>query len=147
MYFIALLFHVLAATVWTGGHIVLAVTILPRALRTKDIEYLRTFEQGYEKVGIPALIVQVSTGVYLAYSLLPNPSEWLDWGNPIAKLISLKLLLLTITALLAVDARLRIIPILSADNIKALAWHVIPVTIISVLFVVTGISLKAGWLV
>ncbi|MGB1297879.1 MAG: copper resistance protein CopD, partial [Psychrobium sp.] len=64
MYSIALLLHVLAATVWTGGHIVLATTILPRALKTKDVEFLRTFERGYEKVGIPALIIQVTTGFY-----------------------------------------------------------------------------------
>ncbi|MGB0833833.1 MAG: CopD family protein [Psychrobium sp.] len=146
MYSIALLLHVLAATVWTGGHIVLATTILPRALKTKDVEFLRTFERGYEKVGIPALIIQVTTGFYMANSLLADHSLWLDWSHPVGKIISLKLGLLLLTALLAVDARLRIIPKLSQDNIKALAWHIIPVTVVSILFVFVGVSLKTGWL-
>ena len=146
MYSLALLLHILAATVWTGGHLVLATTILPRALKTKDVEYLRTFEQGYEKIGIPALVIQVTTGFYMAFSLLPNHSQWLDWSNPVARIISLKLGLLILTAMLAVDARLRIIPKLSADNINALAWHIIPVTITSVLFVFVGVSMKTGWL-
>lgn len=146
MYSIALLLHILAATVWTGGHIVLATTILPRALKNKDVESLRNFEQGYEKIGIPALIIQVSTGLYMAFTLVPQIDMWFDWSNPIAKIISLKLGLLLITAILAVDARLRIIPKLSPKNINALAWHIIPVTFVSILFVIVGVSMKTGWL-
>ena len=146
MYSIALLLHILAATVWTGGHIVLATTILPRALKTKDVESLRSFEQGYEKVGIPALIIQVTTGLYMAFTLVPQVVMWFDWSDPIAKIISIKLGLLALTALLAIDARLRIIPTLSPHNISALAWHIIPVTIVSILFVIVGVSMKTGWL-
>ena len=146
MYSIALLLHILAATVWTGGHIVLATTILPRALKTKDVESLRSFEQGYEKVGIPALIIQVTTGLYMAFTLVPQVAMWFDWSDPIAKIISIKLGLLALTALLAIDARLRIIPTLSPHNISALAWHIIPVTIVSILFVIVGVSMTTGWL-
>ncbi len=32
---IVLTFHVLAATIWTGGHIVLATVVLPRVLRQR----------------------------------------------------------------------------------------------------------------
>lgn len=141
-----LLLHILAATIWTGGHLVLATTILPKALKTKDVAYLKTFEQGYEKIGIPALIIQISTGLYLAYHHLPEVTQWFNWSNPVAKIISFKLILLGITFLLAVDARLRIIPNLNAGNINALAYHIIPVTIVSVLFVFVGVSFKTGWL-
>jgi len=146
MYGILLLLHILAATVWTGGHLILATTILPQALKTKNIEYLKNFEHGYEKIGIPALIIQITTGFYLAYSHLPDVSQWGDWSNPIAKIISFKLILLGFTFLLAVDARLRIIPKLNAGNLNALAFHIIPVTIIAVLFVIVGVSTKTGWL-
>mgnify|MGYP000660057215 FL=1 len=146
MYSIALLLHILAATVWTGGHIVLAATILPRALKNKDVESLRNYEQGYEKVGIPALIIQVTTGLYMAFTLVPQVGMWFDWSHPVAKIISLKLGLLALTAMLAIDARLRIIPKLSPQNINALAWHIIPVTIVSILFVFVGVSMKTGWL-
>ncbi|TDO16827.1 MULTISPECIES: hypothetical protein [Halomonas] len=32
-----LLLHLLGATVWTGGHLVLAATILPRVLKGRDV--------------------------------------------------------------------------------------------------------------
>lgn len=146
MYNIVLMLHLLSATVWTGGHLVLATTILPQALKTKDISGLMQFEQNFEKVGIPALIIQVSSGVYLAHSKIPEFSQWFDWANPVAALVSLKLALLGITFALAVDARLRVIPNLSVSNLNSLALHIIPVTIVSVLFVFVGLSFRTGWM-
>jgi putative copper export protein len=58
MYGLLLFLHILAATIWTGGHIVLATVVLPRALRERSPESLLQFERGYEKIGIPALLVQ-----------------------------------------------------------------------------------------
>lgn len=72
MYEIALLLHILAATIWTGGHIVLFA--------------------------------------------------------------------------FAIDARLRVLPHLSADWLTAMAWHIVPVTILSILLVVAGVSFRTGWL-
>jgi hypothetical protein len=46
----------------------------------------------------------------------------------------------------AIDARLRVIPVLSEKNLSVMAWHIIPVTIFSVLFVVAGVSFRTGWL-
>ncbi|WP_353570177.1 copper resistance protein CopD [Candidatus Albibeggiatoa sp. nov. BB20] len=146
MYGTMLFLHILGATIWTGGHIVLAVAILPQVLKNKDVEFLSRFENGYEKVGIPALLIQVITGLYLSFHLLPDFSQWFDFAQPISRIISIKLILLFLTFALAIDARLRIIPNLSQDNLKALAFHIIPVTIISVLFVFVGVSFRTGWL-
>ena len=43
MYGWALLLHVLGATIWTGGHLILALTILPRVLREQDVAGLLKF--------------------------------------------------------------------------------------------------------
>ncbi len=144
MYKYILLLHILAATVWVGGHLVLAITILPRVLREKSTAELLRFEAGYERIGIPSLIIQVITGLWLAYYLMPDMSLWFDLSNPISRLIMAKLGLLLLTALFAVDARLRIIPNLTEDQLKPLAYHIIPVTIIAVLFVVVGVSFRTG---
>lgn len=144
MYTTALLLHVLAATIWTGGHIVLSTVVLPKALQEKSLDRIRNFENGYEKIGVPALIIQVITGVILANNLIGN-GTWFDFSNPIARLVSFKLLLLALTIALAADARLRIIPKLSENNLNALAWHIIPVTVVSVLFVIVGVSFRTGW--
>ncbi len=36
--------HALAATVWTGGHLVLDLGVLPRALRERSAAQIRAFE-------------------------------------------------------------------------------------------------------
>jgi uncharacterized membrane protein len=60
--------HVLGVCVWAGGHLVLATTVLPRALARRDARILRAFEEPFERIGIPALIIQVATGIWLAGS-------------------------------------------------------------------------------
>ncbi|EIC31272.1 MULTISPECIES: CopD family protein [Methylomicrobium] len=141
-----LLLHLLAATIWTGGHLVLAITILPRALKEKSPTDLLRFEAGYEKVGVPALAIQVVTGLLLAHNIMPDIAMWFSFDNPLSRLILLKLGLLLATLLFAIDARLRIIPNLTEENLMPLAYHIIPVTVISVLFVIVGVSFRTSGL-
>ncbi len=143
MYKYALLLHLICATIWTGGHLVLATTVLPRALRARNPRILQDFEQGFERIGMPALLLQILTGLYMAHALLP-PSQWLD-SHLVARLIQIKLGLLLLTLLTALDARFRIIPHLSAATLPAMGRRIVFVTTLSVLFVVTGLSFR-GWL-
>jgi putative copper export protein len=145
MYGVLLVLHVLAATVWTGGHLVLALTVLPRVLREKSVAELERFESGFERIGIPALIIQVVTGLMLAHQMMPDVTQWFAFRTPVSHLICTKIGLLVVTVALAADARLRIIPNLTVDRLGSLAWHIIAVTVVSVLFVVVGVSLRAGW--
>ncbi len=146
MYGLLLLLHILAATIWTGGHIVLSVVVLPKVLREGSPEALLSFESVYEKIGMPALIVQVVTGLMLAYRMVPDISQWFDMSNPISHAILAKLTLLALTFGFAIDARFRVIPTLSASTLKVMAWHIVPVTLFSILFVVVGVSFRTGWL-
>jgi putative copper export protein len=146
MYGILLLLHILSATIWTGGHIVLSVVVLPRVLRERSPEMLLNFESVYEKIGMPALIVQVITGLVMAYRLVPDVSQWFNMANPISHPIAAKLILLALTIGFAINARFRVIPVLSQNNLVVMAWHIIPVTILSILFVIVGVSFRTGWL-
>jgi putative copper export protein len=146
MYGFLLLLHVLAATIWTGGHLVLALAVLPRVLREKSPSELLRFESAYERIGIPALLIQVATGFWLANRMFPDASRWFAFDDPVSRLVGIKLILLAVTVAFAADARLRIIPKLSEDNLISLTWHIIPVTVVSVLFVIVGVSLRTGWL-
>ena len=134
----------LGATIWTGGHLVLALGILPRALRKNNPDLILEFESAYEKIGMPALIVQVVTGFWLAYRLIPDITQWFSADNAISRLILVKFTLLILTIVLAAHARLRIIPRLGLNNLKLLAGHIIVVTILSVLFVATGLGFRTG---
>ena len=72
--------------------------------------------------------------------------QWFALENPVARPIAVKLLLLAVTILFAADARLRLIPRLNDDRLTAMAWHIVPVTIVSVLFVAAGVAFRTGWL-
>ena len=144
MYAVMRFLHVLGATVWTGGQLVLALTWLPRVLRERSPEQLLRFEQGYERIGMPALVLQIVTGLWMAYQMVPSVAQWLSPDTPVARAIALKLVLLLCTALIAAHARLRVIPRLSADTLPLMAWHVGAVTLLSVGFVAVGVSLRFG---
>ena len=144
MYQTVLTLHILAATIWTGGHIVLAFGILPGALIEHDVERILRFESAYERVGMPALLIQILSGLWLTSQIIPENSTLFLFDNPQSILIVFKFTLLAMTGVLAIDARFRLIPNLTADDLTDLAWHIIPVTIISILFVLVGIQFRFG---
>ena len=146
MYGALLLLHIIAACIWTGGHIVLAFVVLPKALRQHSPEVLLDFESVYEKIGMPALVVQIVTGAMLAYRMLPDVMQWFNPANPLAHAIMAKLGLLAVTLGFALSARFRVVPKLSPQTLKVMAWHILPVTFVSILFVVVGVSFRTGWL-
>ena len=142
-YYIALALHILGATIWAGGHLVLATTILPRALRERRAAPVSDFEQSFERIGLPALAVQILTGLWLAHHLLGAPGNWFN-DNPIAHVVQIKLGLLALTVALAIHARFRVIPKLSDGTLPTLAWHIRLVTLAAVLFVLAGASIRFG---
>jgi putative copper export protein len=146
MFKIALILHILGATVWAGGHLVLSLTVLPRALRQRDPDILSSFEAGYERIGIPALAIQIITGLWLAHRLVPRFGDWFSFETAMSTHVALKLMLLLLTVMLAVHARLRLIPKLSAQTLPVLAWHVVAVTVVAVLFVILGVGFRTGGL-
>ncbi|AVO47916.1 copper resistance protein CopD [Melaminivora suipulveris] len=136
--------HVLAATIWTGGHLVLALAVLPRALRARSPQALLQFEQSYEHVGMAALAVQVATGLWMALQLVPDWGQWFSPDTGMERAVSLKLALLGLTALVAAHARTRVIPRLSAETLPLMAWHVAAVTLLGVGFVLAGVTFRYG---
>jgi putative copper export protein len=138
--------HALAATVWTGGHLVLALGVLPRALRQGKADPIRAFEEPFEPLGLAALALQVITGLWMTQLYLPGWQGLFSFGGdtPIATLLTIKLLLLAATVALALDARLRLIPRLRDDHLAPLAWHIGGVTVLSVAFVVAGAGIRLG---
>lgn len=139
-----LILHLLGATVWTGGHLILTLVVLPKALSSRNMDGLMQFEQLFERVGMPALVLQIITGLWMAYQLLPNIAAWFKLDNDFSILISLKLLLLLMTVLVALHARFYRIPRLSIHTLKGFSINIILVTLFSVAFVVVGTLFRTG---
>ena len=122
----------------------LSLSVLPKALRADDPRIVLDFESAYERVGLPALLVQVITGIWLAWRLIPEVGEWFSFSSPIATTIGVKLILLAVTLALAVHARLRLIPNLEDGSLRPLAFHIVAITAIAVLMVVAGVGFRFG---
>ncbi len=142
-YYVALVLHILGATIWVGGHLTLALTILPRALEEQRASIVTDFEQRYERIGLPALAVQLATGLWLAHHLLGSVTNWFE-PTPLARLVQIKLALLAGTVALAVHARFKVMPDLTDATLPTLAWHIRLVTFLAVLFVLAGVSIRFG---
>lgn len=136
--------HILAATVWTGGHLILALRVLPEALWKREPQVLLDFEARYEHVGLPALLVQIVTGLWLAGRWLPTVGSWFDLSSSVTRAVLLKLLCLAATAALAWSAQRNVIPRLSAETLPLMALHIVGVTLLSVGFVLLGVSFRIG---
>jgi putative copper export protein len=137
-----LVLHLLGACVWVGGHLVLLLTMLPRALRMKDPSIILGFEERYERVGIPALLVQVASGLWLANRFVPGIWTAFTFSDPLRDVVALKLILLVATILLGAHARLRIIPGLSPQRLPALAWHIVLINVLGITLLVLGTALR-----
>ena len=138
--------HALAATVWSGGHLVLDFGVLPRALREQSAQRIRDFEELFEPLGLTALAIQVVTGLWMGWTYLPGAQGLFQANNPIGILVGTKLVLLASTAALAIHARLRLIPQLNDSNLNGLAWHIRGITALAIAFVVVGALIRLGGL-
>jgi Copper resistance protein D len=85
--------------------------------------------------------LQVVTGLWLAHRALGGLSYWFE-ATPVAHVVQVKLGLLAATVALAAHARVRLIPRLDDDTLPRLAWHIRTVTVVAVLFVLAGASIR-----
>ncbi len=141
---ILLILHILAATIWVGGHLIISFRILPEALKTKNIAGLLEFEKKYEVVGLPALLLLVITGIWMSLNYGIAPSQWLSFSSGIETVVSCKLLLLIITLVLALHARLVLIPNLKPGKLVLLTLHIFAVTAIGITMLILGTFVRYG---
>lgn len=141
-----LIFHLLGATIWVGGHILLCVIILPQVWKEKAIDKLFAFEARYEWIGMPALGVMLLTGVRMAYLYNVKIATWFTFQTPIERVISLKLSLLFAIVLLALSAQFYVLPRLKTNITKLplMAFHMIAVTLISLTMLILGSFVRYG---
>lgn len=143
---VILIFHLLAATIWVGGHLFLAIRILPEALKKKDASILKNFKSKFEPVGMPSLLVLLVTGILMAYHYDVTFTKWFSFSNGIEKVISIKLILLFTTVLMAVCAETLIFPKLKSERMFPAAFFIITVTTIAVTMLILGSLIRIGGL-
>ena len=139
-----LIIHLVAATIWIGGHLILAIRYLPEAIKTKDLEKLKGFKDKFEPVGMPSLIILVITGILMAYDYDVTISKWFSFSNGIEKVISIKLILFITSLTLAISAQLFIFPKLSPKKHYYVTILIVVVTLIAISMLVLGSLIRLG---
>ena len=141
-----LVIHLLSASIWVGGHLLLCFAYLPQALKEKDPKTILNYERKYEPVGMTALALLVITGILMAYKYGVSFEYWFQFSTPIEKVISSKLILLLLTVAFALSAQFRVLPKLKTDSSKLpeMTFHIVSVTIIGVLMLIFGSFVRFG---
>lgn len=141
-----LILHLLCATIWVGGHILVSAIILPQVWKQKDANPLFAFESKYERIGMPSLLLLVITGIRMAYLYNVKIDSWFSFSSPVEKVVSLKLSCLLGIVLLALSAQFYVLPRLK-KNIKMLPLttvHVLLVTLLSIIMLILGSFVRYG---
>ncbi|WP_413512733.1 CopD family protein [Myroides odoratus] len=143
-----LILHLVGATIWVGGHIILSTVILPQVWKEKSVEKLFNFESRYEWIGMPALLVLVITGIRMAYLYNVKLATWFAFETPIERVISFKLVCLLTIVLFALSAQFFVLPRLKVDvkKLPLMTFHILAVTIISLVMLVLGSFIRYGGL-
>lgn len=139
-----LILHLIAASVWVGGHLLLCTRYLPKALKQKDPAIIKNFEQHYEPIGLPALAILVISGILMAYDYNTGVSKWFHFSGSIERIISLKLSLLFLTLGLAIHARVFIIPRLKPEHLHKMAWYIVAITLTGLAMLLLGSFIRFG---
>ncbi len=142
-----LILHLLGSAVWVGGHLILSLIILPEVLRKKDPAILLKFEKKYECIGLPALLVMVITGIWMAYQLGVSIDRWFQFADPIETVVSLKLSFLFTTVLFALSANIFVLPKLRPQKLSVMAFHIWSVTLLGAAMMVLGSFVRYGGII
>ena len=134
--------HVLSAAIWAGYYLLLSFKVLPSAIRNNDLDSIKSFEKPYHTLTMIILVLQVLTGFRMAMILMPMGS-WFDFANPMSAGISFKFILLGLIIVLiglnkAVFGR--------RNNLRGVVVINYLITLCSVLFIYTGVTIRFGGL-
>ncbi|ARU04253.1 hypothetical protein CCO03_05790 [Comamonas serinivorans] len=126
-----------------GGQLLLALAVLPRALRQRAPELVLAHEHGTGRVVWAALVALVASGVWMAQVLVPDAQRWLSLDGPLATAIAWKLGLLVLSVALALHQRSQLSR-LRADRLPGFAWQVAASSLLAVAMVVLGVAFRWG---
>ena len=144
MHQVLLIIHLLAATVWVGGRLILLLIYVPKAKKSNSLEGISFFRKNFESIGMSALILLLITGVLLAFDYDVSIDKWFQFKGGIERIVSIKLLLFISTLILAISATKFIFPKLKNEPKPILYGFIVLVTGIAVMMVVLGSLVRIG---
>ncbi len=146
LYKLIVALHILGACIWVGGHLVLMAVVLPRAFARREPGRIIEFEQGYGRLGLAALLVQLSSGLWLALRWTGGVRELVIEPSPLARLILLKLALLGLTLFVGGAAYHSVLPRVARGEMRPFAAFAGLTTLLAIILLVLGVVIRTGGL-
>lgn len=141
---ILLLLHLLAASVWVGGHLFLSIRFLPEALKKKDAAILKNFKDKFEPLGLPSLLTLLVTGILMAYDYDVTFTKWFSFSGAIERVVSIKLILMFTTVVMAINAQFVVFPKVTSERLVPVAIQIVIITLIGIAMLVFGSLVRIG---
>ena len=146
LYKVMVMLHMLGASAWIGGHAVLMLTVLPKAIRENCPQPILDFERGYGRLGLAALIVQLATGLWLVRRWIGEWATVFSEPTPQGHLVLSKLTILVLTVALGGYTYHRVIPVLATRGFKAFVVLSTVTTALAVVMLILGVGIRTGGL-
>lgn len=143
-----LIIHLLCAAIWVGGHLYVAIIIIPSVLKSRNATKMLNFEKSFEPLGMPSLLILIITGIWMMYQFGVRLGDLFAFSTPIETAISLKVTFLLSTVALAISAQTWVLPSVrkSPKRIPVMAVHVILVALLGVALLTVGSFVSRGGL-
>jgi putative copper export protein len=136
--------HILGASIWIGGMLIMALGVLPKAKKAKDAILLKNYEGSFHILGMIALTIQFLTGFRLAMIYAGGMKGLFDFSNHLAVLFIWKLVLILITMGLFVVFKKKTLSVIDNSNISSASTLIWVLTLISITLMVLGLGFSRG---
>lgn len=117
--------HLVAAALWFGGALLLALSVLPTLWRRDGLTALPPLLISIDRINLGSLALLLASGYALAWHWLPDAASWFQSDLRQADLIQLKWLLLIAAAALAGWARIYLLPVWTPSRRLALSVYLL----------------------
>ncbi|MEZ4724873.1 MAG: hypothetical protein R2863_09495 [Candidatus Kapaibacterium sp.] len=141
---VLVILHILGASIWIGGMLIMALGVLPKAKKSNDASLLKNYEGSFHILGMIALTIQFLTGFRLAMIYAGGMKGLFDFSNHLAVLFVWKLVLILATMGLFVIFKKKTLSSLESDKISNATSMIWLLTLISIALMVLGLGFSRG---
>ncbi|MER3327946.1 MAG: hypothetical protein RIF34_00095 [Candidatus Kapaibacterium sp.] len=141
---ILVILHILGASIWIGGMLIMALGVLPKAKKANKASILLDYESSFHIIGMIALTIQFITGFRLAMIYTGGMKGLFDFSNHLAILFAWKLALLLLTMGLFVFFKKKTLAKLTDENIASASNMIWNITIFAIALMILGLGFSRG---
>lgn len=141
---VLVILHILGASIWIGGMLIMALGALPKAKKASDASLLKNYEGSFHILGMIAITIQFLTGFRLAMIYAGGMKGLFNFSNHAAVLFMWKLVIVLLSAGLFVVFKKKTLSNLDNNNISSASAIVWLIALLAIAQMVLGLGFSRG---